>query len=168
MLNKTLTMALSLFALTASTGLAQPPGSGPFGGDEGSRGAAWQADRMARVAEYLELSESQIAEWQAVQNQHFEGVQDRREVSSNVAAWRDEFRALAAEETPDLEHLGQLALDIHRAHESVRESRQQLTDELERILTPEQAEKFEALEAARDIAGHRGRRSARHRRTSTD
>ena len=168
MLKKTLIVALSLFALAASTAWAQPPGSGPFGGDEGFRGAGWRANRMARLAEYLDLSESQIAEWQAVQDQHFEGVPDRLEVSSNVADWREEFRALAAEETPDLELLGRLALDIHRAQESFRESRQQLTDELERILTPEQAEKFEALEAARDISGHRGRRSARHRRTSTD
>jgi len=166
MLKKTLSIALTLSAIAALASWAQPPDLAPFGGDEDPRTEGWRAGRMARMAEYLELSESQVAEWQTVLDQHFEGVSDRRQISDSVTDWREEFRVLAAEESPDLEQLGQLALDIHRAHESFRSSRQQFTDELQRILTPEQAEKFEALEAAREIAGHRGRKSARHRRTA--
>lgn len=168
MLKQTLSITLTLVAVAATASWAQPPEFTAFGSDEGPRSERWQERRMSHVSEYLELSESQAAEWQAILDQHLEGAPDRQQVFKSIADRREEFRILAAEESPDLELLGQLALEIHRAHESLRASREQLDDELQRILTPEQSEKLEALEAARDISGHRGRKSPRHRRSSAD
>lgn len=168
MWKKTLSITLALIAVAVLASWAQPPDFPSFGGEEGSRFEHWQEGRMARMVEYLELSESQTAEWRAILRSHSATAPDRLEVFKSADTWREEFRVLAAEENPDLEQLGQLALDIHRAHEFVRTSRQQLVSELQTILTPEQAEKLEALEAARDFSAPRGRQGPRHRRPSPD
>lgn len=168
MLKKTLSITLTLIAVAALAGWAQPPDSPSFGGAEGDSFERWQEGRLVRMIEYLELSESQTIEWQAIVDRHTETAPDRGEMFKSVGAWREEFRVLAADDNPDLERLGQLALDIHRAHESIRGSREQFHTELQTVLTPEQADKLEALEAARDFSGRRGRKAPRHRRSSPD
>ena len=164
MLKKHCMTILVTIVMTTSGTWAQPPDAF-YPGDERPRHDRWQGDRMARIAEYLELSESQAAEWQATTEQHLEAVQSQR---SRIESLRDEFRRLADQTNPNLEHLGQIALDLHREAETVRSSRGQLKSEFETILTPEQAERFEALAAAREIAGPGGRHGRRDGRTPAD
>ena len=168
MWKKTLSITLTLTAVAVLASWAQPPDSPSFGGEEGDRFERLQEDRMVRMIEYLELSESQTIEWQAIADRHTETAPDRGEMFKSIGTWREEFRVLAADDNPDLERLGQLALDIHTAHESLRASREQFHTELQTVLTPEQADKLEALEAAKEFSGRRGRKSPRHRRSSTD
>ena len=113
---------------------------------------------MARMVEYLELSEAQTAEWEAITTEHREATRARWE---SIAQLRDQFRSLADQDNPNLEQVGQVALDLHREMETARASRGVVFDELSEILTPEQAERFEALKAAREFSGDRERRGRR-------
>lgn len=161
--NKILSVVLTMLVTTVTLARAQPPDFAVYPGEEEGRQGRREGDRLERMTEYLELSEAQVTEWQAIAGQHKETMQSRWE---HIGDLRNEFRQLADQDDPNLEQLGQLALDLHREMETARASRGALADELQAILTPEQTEKFEALKAAGEIAGgrrHRGPRGERSR-----
>jgi Spy/CpxP family protein refolding chaperone len=108
--------------------------------------------RFEAIAEYLELSEEQAVQCQALFQQHREEAQMRHQTAAEL---RQEFRELAAASDPDLEGLGAVALEMHRQMESLRGLKEQLAADVEAVLTPDQVEKFEAFRAARDVAGPR-------------
>lgn len=137
---------------------AQPPDSAIFPGDERPRHSRGREDRLQRMADYLELSDSQNAEWQAISERHLEAVRTRWD---RVESLRENFVELADQHDPNLQQLGRISLDLHREIQMTRDSRGTVIAELEQILTPEQAEKFAALQVARDFAGERGHRRAR-------
>jgi Spy/CpxP family protein refolding chaperone len=143
---------------------AQPPEAGAFSLDEDTRFGRFREERIERMVEFLELSESQTSEWQALVESRTQSPSDHRAMAEQLESWRLEFDRLAEQEDPDLERLGQLALDIHQAHAARRASREQLIDELQAILTPEQLEKLEALRATRDFVEPRGRKGRQHHR----
>jgi len=157
MKKRVLSLALAALALTCLTVAAQPGGFGPPSGDDLSWRGHMHAQRLERMIDYLELDEMQAGEWQLVLDDHFAAMGVHRE---RMEALRDKFRRLADETKPDLEQLGQLALDMHREGQAAGSVWDQLSLDLEALLTPEQAERFEALKAARDMAGprpgHRG------------
>lgn len=160
---KILMTILAIAAATAAGAWAQPPDFAVFPGDEQARQGRWQGDRLERMTEYLELSDAQATEWQAIGEQHTEARVAHRE---RVGALREQFRQLAEHDNPDLEQVGQIALDLHREMETARSSRGELIQELEQILTPEQAERLAALRAAREMSGerrHRGPRGGKNR-----
>lgn len=161
MSNRIATLATLILAFMAAGIAAQPPDHAVYPGDEEHRFADRQADRLARMTDYLDLSESQTAEWQEITSRHLDAMHESR---GRMTALRDEFRSLAEQENPNLEQVGQVALDLHREMESVRSGRDDLLLDLEAILTPEQAEKLEALETAREFAADRGRRGMRGER----
>jgi Spy/CpxP family protein refolding chaperone len=164
MLKKRYMTILATIALATSATWAQPPDAS-YPGEERPRHDRWQGDRMTRIAEYLELSDSQATEWEAMTDQHLDTVRSQR---SRIESLRDEFRSTADQANPDLEQLGRVALDLHREMEAARSSRGQLQAELVTILTPEQAERYEALAAARKIAGPDGHHGRREGRTPAD
>lgn len=165
MRNKTTLIALMLGLTTALAGWAQPSDSAVFPGDGPREPGRWHAQRMERMVEYLELSESQTLEWQAILDAHRTAAPDRQQTEEMVEAWQEEFRTLADQAEPDLERLGQLALDIHRSRESRSLSRERLFTELRSVLTPEQSDKLDALQAARELSHPRrdGRGPRQHR-----
>ena len=75
---------------------------------------------------------------------------------------------LAGTQDPDLTELGSLALTMHRGAEAMRNGRTGLNAELASILTPDQLEKFEALETARETVRPRGRKGRLHRSAKPD
>lgn len=147
-----LTLALAALTLTCVVVAAQPGGFGPPG-DEGSafRGRLHE-QRLERMTAYLELDERQAEEWQLILDNHLAAVGDHRERMENL---RDEFHSLADAADPDLQRLGQLALGMHREGLATRSLWDQVSLDLEALLTPEQAERFAALKAARDMADPR-------------
>ena len=152
---------MSLLAISgAATAMAwaQPPDFAVFPGDERAREGRGQEGRLEKMTEYLELSDSQVTEWQAITEQHTEAMRARWEY---VGVLRQEFGELADREDTDLAQLGQLALDLHREMKTARSSRGDHIQRLEEILTPDQAAKFEALKAARELSGDRGHRGPR-------
>jgi len=165
MLKKTLMTILVIAGATAGLVLAQPPDSAVFPGDERPRHDRWQNDRLDRMAEYLELSDAQTVEWETITEQHTQAIRERWE---RVGTLRDEFEALADSQDPNLEQLGQVALDLHREMKTARASRGELHTDLEETLTPEQAERFAALREAREFAGGRGHRGPRGNRARSD
>lgn len=161
MFNKALFAILVITGAAAALAWAQPPDYAVFPGDERPRHDRSADDRLARMAEYLELSDAQATEWQAITKRHIDAMFVQRE---RIESLGSDFRGLADQQDPDLAELGQMALDLHREMESARSSRGQLLIDLEEILTPEQAERFAALKAAREFAGNRGHRGPRDRR----
>ena len=158
---KILMTILAIAGATAAGAWAQPPDFAVFPGDEQARQGRqgrWQGDRLEKMTEYLELSDAQATEWQAIGEQHTEAMVAHRE---RVGALREQFRQLAEHDDPDLEQVGQIALDLHREMETASSSRGELIQELEQILTPEQAERLTALRAAREMSGDRGHRGPR-------
>jgi len=158
MLKRTISTLAAMVCLASFTAWAQPPDFADFPGDERPQWGRWQGKRFDRMAEYLELSESQASEWQTLVDEHTETGRARWE---RIGTLREEFRRLADTVDPDLDQLGQIALDMHREMETARSSQGQLLGELEAVLTPEQADRFEALKAAREFAGPRHRRGPR-------
>lgn len=158
MTKKTLWTALVISIALGTSAAAQPPDYAVFPGDEEARHQRGQDGRLERMVEYLELSESQTVEWKAITDQHTEAIRNRLE---RVGTLRQEFGELADQPEPNLEDLGRIALDLHREVKAARSSRGGLFTELEAVLTPEQAERFAALKAAREFSGQRDRRGHR-------
>ena len=170
MWKKTLAIALTLVAATAIS-QAQGPDQPIFPGDQEPGADRWQQRRMQRMIDYLELSDSQIIEWQALLDAGTDQAPDPQQMAETHRAWREEFRQLAEQENPELERLGQIALDIFRAQEARRTAHQERAAELRTLLTPEQVEKLDALETAREFGGSGGRRGhhgPRHQRSAPE
>jgi Spy/CpxP family protein refolding chaperone len=143
---------------------AQPPGIGEFHGPEGARVPG--SDRRLEVAaDYLELTDGQLVEWEGLLDSHRQTAQQEWQ---EIASLREQFRYLAETEDPDLAELGGLALTIHQRSEAMRSLRTELNDQLASILTPDQLEKFEALRTARETFRPRGKRNRPHRGARPD
>ncbi len=155
-------LILLFLAATGSLIWAQPPDFAVYPGDEerGPRDRG-QAERLAKMVDYLELSESQAAEWEAMTQEHMQATRARWE---HIGSLRESFRDLAEQENPNLEEAGRIALEMHREMETARSSRGQVFEDLQQILTPEQADKLEALKTAREFSGRRGDRGRGPRR----
>ena len=162
---RTILTAALVGAIAATPAIAQPPDFAVYPGEDVPGHGRLREDRMAKMVEYLELSDSQTVEWEAITNQHQEVTRARWE---RVGQLREQFRSLADQDNPNLEQVGQVALELHREMESARASRGEVFTELRQILTPEQAERFDALKAAREFSGDRGRRGRRGARPSKD
>ena len=157
----TILSAALLAAGFGTTAIAQPPDFAVYPEDEAPGHGRFREDHLSRVADYLDLSEAQATEWEAITAEHRQIARERRE---RIAQLRNEFRSLADQDNPDLGQIGRVALDLHREMESARASRGEVFEELKEILTPEQTDRFEALMAAREFSrdrGHRGRRGTR-------
>jgi Spy/CpxP family protein refolding chaperone len=165
MLKKTMMTILVIAGGSAALVWAQPPDMAVFPGDERARPDRWQGDRLEKMAEYLELSDAQIAEWQAITGQHSQTIRARW---GQIGTLREEFAELADSHDPNLEQLGQIALDLHQEMKKARAARGELVTSLEETLTVEQAERFAALQAARELAGNRAHRGPRGHRQRTD
>lgn len=164
MRNETLTFTLMGLMILPMALCAQPPGVEGFHGPDNQRYPG--GDRRLEVAaEYLELTDGQLSEWEGILDSH-RGTM--RAEWQDLAELRQQFRDLAETENPDLATLGSLALTMHRRSEAMHRGRSDLDEQLAAILTPDQAEKFEALKTARETVRPRGNRGRAHRRAKPD
>lgn len=143
---------------------AQPPGIEEFHGREGAP-APGSDRRLEAAADYLELTDGQRVEWEERLDNHKQIAQQEWQ---EIASLREQFRFLAETEAPDLAELGGIALTMHRRSEAMRSHRTELTDQLASILTPDQLERFEALQTAREALRPRGKRNRPHRGARPD
>ena len=155
--------AIGALILTCAL-VAQPPGGEGFMRPESGRSPGGER-RLEAAAEYLQLTDDQRVEWQGILAQHRETV--RREWQE-LADLRERFRFLAETQDPDLAELGSLALTMHRRSEAMRDLRFSLDERLTSILTPDQLERYEALETARETVRSRGHRGRPHRGAKPD
>ena len=129
-----------VFAVTAA-GIAAVPGRGMrhFGGRDG-------AAVRQRVATILDLSEGQLAQWNAIQ------TATREKIEPLAAQRRANAAALRAEMTnaqPDPARVGQLVIANREIREEMRELRTGAGAQFEAILTPEQKAKHAELKELR-------------------
>jgi Spy/CpxP family protein refolding chaperone len=121
-------------------------GGGPFREEMAER-------HFDRLAEFLELSDTQREQIEAL-HQEILG-----EVPARFAALRENFarvHEMAGAEAPDPMAIGELVIAMHREHESIEADRDRFHEEAAKLLTPEQAERFEAWQAARPWPGEDG------------
>lgn len=109
--------------------------------------------RFERLAEYLELSEAQRAEAEALRERWFGDARERHEA---MAASFETIHEMASAENPDATAIGELVIQMHREREAMKAAHEGYRAELVKLLTPEQAEKLEAWEAARPWGGDHG------------
>ncbi len=117
---------------------------GPLGEHPGVE--RFQAERMERVAGFLELTDQQKEEWLAL----------HEELSAGASAHRDEMRGLherirglAEAEKPDAAAVGELVIEAHRKMTAHRAEGEAVHAQVLSILTPEQQERFEAMRSLR-------------------
>ena len=153
--------ALILVALQPAT--AQQQGYGRPRDGRGPGGDRSAVPRLEAGAEELDLSAEQSAKWKATIEEHFKTRETTRKQMEELRA---EFNRLAETENPDLERLGEIALNLHRGMRDSRPDRQRLVTELKGILTPEQQDRFDTLLASRQYGGPRERPVRRDQPTS--
>jgi len=104
-------------------------------------------------ARFLELTEKQ----QAVAREAFERQRPAmREIHQALRENREAQRQALEGESPDPFVVGELVIEGHALHEQARALRKESKKSLEAVLTPEQKQKLEALEAVRGFFGPRG------------
>jgi Spy/CpxP family protein refolding chaperone len=109
--------------------------------------------RLDRLAEYLELSDAQRVEAEALRERVFADVKER---IATAGATFETIHEMAAAENPDATAIGELVIQMHRDREAMREAHDAFRAELVALLTPEQVERLEAWEAAHPWGEHRG------------
>lgn len=143
--------AVVVLALT-TIAFAQGFGGRPFGRGDGQRGAMMRE----RVATVLDLSDAQVAKWNAIQtatHQKMEPLAEERR--ANGAALRAEMGT----EQPNAQKVGELMIANRKIAEQMKSLREQSRAEFEAILTPEQKAKHDQLKELRpNRPGPGGRR----------
>jgi Spy/CpxP family protein refolding chaperone len=139
-------LALTTIAYAAVPGI----GRRAFGRHDGERRTAMRE----RVATILDLTEAQMAQWNAIQTATHEAMAP---LAAQRQANRAAFRAAMSAENPDPTKLGELMLANRALGERMRTLREQSRARFEGILTPEQKAKHEELKSLRDRRGPRGR-----------
>ncbi|NNL64786.1 MAG: Spy/CpxP family protein refolding chaperone [Myxococcales bacterium] len=166
-MRKTTALWLGLMLVLGTTTLTAAGDGGAWGGKGGDHGFLgahprmeyFHAERMERVAAFLELTDQQQEEWKALHEQRSGDAAAQRE---EMRALHERIRGLAASENPDAAAVGELVIEAHRKMSAHRAEAEAVHAEVLSILTPEQRERFEAMQSLRGDRDHRG--PSRHHR----
>lgn len=140
---------LILAALTATAAWSQGPQKRFAGGPR---------HQAARLVEFLELTDTQKADWKAV-HQAQSGVM--KELQTRMAENRKSLHEALESDNPNPTEIGELTLAGRDLRSEAEGNRQELRASLEAILTSEQIERWEAYDAANGDRRSRGRRGPR-------
>ncbi|HEX6739670.1 MAG TPA: Spy/CpxP family protein refolding chaperone [Vicinamibacteria bacterium] len=155
--------SLGALALAAASVYAVegPGGEGHAGFRHGGRG--WGGPmRMVRA---LNLTEEQRAQFKQLAEEHHKAQQPLRE---QAQALHQQLRQNLESGTPDAAAVGQLAIQAHAVEKQLHESRAQLMERFEGLLTPEQKAKLEELKSQRGQRGFDRSGPRRQKRTAPD
>lgn len=162
MKRKTSALLAGLALAFATVAIAQIDDLGP--GRDHERQARFAERRLEVIEEYLDLSEAQAYEWESLAATQREA---RRAEWDSLRSDHQALRELLDSGTTDATRLGEMVLDLHARQLELRAQHESDLEALKQILTPEQAERFEALVAAHQMRpggpGFRGRHPGRHR-----
>ncbi len=141
---------VGLFALLVASGGAAAAalaghGHHPFAG-HGPAGEELADRHFERLAEFLELSESQREQLAALHDAHTKGLGERFE---GLRAQFETVHEMAGSASADATAIGERVIALHREHRELAAARESFHREAEALLTPEQAERFAAWKAAR-------------------
>ncbi len=153
---KTTISMVAVALLLAGVTVAQPPivsgGSGPRaaaragGGHPGAR-------EMNRLIEFLQLDDTQKAQWKAAHEAQAEAV---KPIFEDLRANQKALHGALSSDTADATAVGTLMLAGRDLQKQLGALHEQLRQDLEAILSPEQLERWKAFEAAN--GGGRGER----------
>jgi Spy/CpxP family protein refolding chaperone len=161
-----LTMVAAVALMLAPTVLSAQPHSerGMRPGSDGalSNGGDPSA-RMERLIEYLDLSDAQRVQ---IEESMIEHRESRQALSQSMRARNESLQAMLESATPDATAIGNSVLERHELRKQMTAHQEAQISALRQMLTPEQAEKFDALMSAREFTrgegGGRGQRKGRH------
>jgi protein CpxP len=114
----------------------------------------WQGRRGTALAEYLGLDAQQKTAWRQLQQQHRDEMKPLRDEGRDL---RQKLRVAVNAEKPDAQAVGEATLALKAHREKMKASRAAFEQKLAALLTPEQKQKLDALQAARQF-GRRGKR----------
>ena len=157
-------MAIAASALLLAPAWGQPggfggPGGARFGGGSGlgdsEFGECLHTRRTERLADFLELTDEQIASWEAQQEATRAQLEPLREESQ---ANRQELRDLLEGDAPDATVVGQTVLDGKALREQTQAIHEAAKADFEALLTAEQLERYETFQELRPDRRRGGRR----------
>ena len=134
--SRTSLVALCMVLVAATLALAQPPGF--RGGSEG--------DRSDRLAEYLELTDTQRAQWTAA---HESFREERQPAVDAMRELREGIRSDLESASPDPTAIGTAMIEVHALEGVLKDLREELNATLTALLDADQQTKWEAWQASR-------------------
>ena len=149
---KTITAVAAAFALSATLAFAGPGHEGRGGHGKGGRG-----EFSAKLAEKLNLTDSQKAQIKTLQEQF----------RADNAPFRDQSKALfdsfkAAKEANDTAKIEALKPQMEAWHAQMKQRREAQMNRVLSVLTADQRAQFDAMKAEREAKrGQRGERGMR-------
>ena len=149
------TVSLPAFA-SASADRSQEPGPRAVG-----LRALAQAPPVERLAKTLDLDTAQTQEIERLATDLRRSLAP---IHERARALRTDLRAAIEKDDADPTEVGRIALDLRTHRESARASIEAFADEVEKILRPEQRDRFESLRERGRERGHERRDSLRERR----
>jgi Spy/CpxP family protein refolding chaperone len=123
-----------------------------FAQPEGKRGR--RGDRGSHLSEYLGLSAEQQERFKALREEHQKEVQPLRAEGREL---HEKLRGALEAKPADEAAVGRAMLSLQEHREKMKASHEAFKTRLRAQLTPEQAQKFDAFEAARRFGRGEGR-----------
>jgi Spy/CpxP family protein refolding chaperone len=106
-----------------------------------------------RMARGLDLSEEQRESFKALADEHRQAMEPLWQKHREL---RQEMRKQLDAGNADAQAVGQLAIDAHQVAQQMAESRRQVKEKFEALLTPDQKTKLKEFESRRGKRGPRG------------
>jgi Spy/CpxP family protein refolding chaperone len=151
---KTVAIALLVLPTTLSAqqqvGQGMRPGGGP--GGPGRPAGFDPANRMERLVRFLELSDAQQVQIEEIMATHRES---REALSGIMRSQNEALQGILEGQQPDPTAIGKRVLEIHDLRKQMTADQETQVNAVREQLTPEQAERFDALMAARDFGRDR-------------
>lgn len=104
---------------------------------------------MDAVKAVLGLTDEQVTQLRDLRRQEFEAL---RPISQQLREKRRALGEALRSDSSDTTQIAQLLVDMKALREQIRQSNQSFHDKAVALLTPDQAQKLESLEAARNLA----------------
>jgi Spy/CpxP family protein refolding chaperone len=155
--------AATLLSVAGWAAVQPGAGGGPSfaerGGHRSGEGPGhFQDRRNERLARVLELTDEQIAQWEAAQLAHREATEPLRD---QIQANQEALHTLLEDPAADATAVGETMLNGRSLRGEVEAAREALEAQLEALLTPAQLDRYEAIRAA---GGERRGRPGAHPR----
>lgn len=143
--------ALVLTGLAAIPSIAQPPGPPAGGGFPGAAAGHGPGELPLRaLTAFLDLSDAQVEETRALLR---DLGAELRPLAEEARSLREELAALLDAGDPDPAEVGALVVELHAIGDQVRAARDGFDADFTALLDPEQAERWQILQEAREAFG---------------
>lgn len=157
-----LILAVAMLA-TAPAGAQDERGEwgGAWAGGDHPRLERMHERRLERLTVVLDLNEQQVEQWEEA---HAARLANRGSGRDEIRGLHEQIKEMTSSSKPDPTAIGELVIQAHQKMAAARAEREAFHAELMTILTPEQQERFEAIQEMRPERGRQGHRGRHDRR----